>query len=307
MDKEPSANTAKAIKPSYANEQVVEDPARRIGHELYHNTGYDAIWRLSNSGFVIRLDTTYVFLDPVLTSPLPDYEVDRARAREAGERPCQLELKYYDQPENISRETHSLPLPPEDVERADYVLISHEHHDHLDIHGLERLAPLDPTIVAPKSCHGEILEIGYPDAGIVDARYGETHDCGAFSAQVVPASHYGCTDACGYLLHTRHGSIYFFGDGKFDHEDKETVVNLKVDYLLLPINDTNLGVGFAALLTHLLQPRVVIPCHYGYIYPAVRFQGGHPSEFVTALAARNYKIPGTDIMILNPGGRVVLA
>ena len=59
-------------------------------------------------------------------------------------------------------------------------------------------------------------------------------------------------------------------------------------------------------LTHLLQPRVVIPCHYGYIYPAVRFQGGHPSEFVTALAARNYKIPDTDIMILNPGGKVVL-
>ena len=79
-----------------------------------------------------------------------------------------------------------------------------------------------------------------------------------------------------------------------------------MNYLLLPINDTNLGVGFAALLTHLLQPRVVIPCHYGYTYPAVRFQGGHPSECVTALAARNYKIPATDIMILNPGGKIVL-
>ena len=34
---------------------------------------------------------------------------------------------------------------------------------------------------------------------------------------------------------------------------------------------------------------------------------GGGNQFVTALAARNYKIPGTDIMILNPGGRVVLA
>ena len=145
------------------------------------------------------------------------------------------------------------------------MLLSHEHHDHMDVHGLERLASLDPTIVAPRSCHQELLGIGYPDERLVDACYGETHDCSAFSAQVVPASHHGCTDACGYLLHTRHGNIYFHGDGKFDHEDKETVVNLDVDYLLLPINDTNLGVGFAALLTHLLQPRVVIPCHYGYI------------------------------------------
>ena len=306
MGNEMSGNTGKAISPSYANERVVEEQAREIGHELYHNMGYDAIWRLSNSGFVIRLDTTYIFLDPVLTSPLPDYEANRERARETGAGPYRVELKYYDRPENIFREIHALPLQAEDVEKADYVLLSHEHHDHMDIHGLEKIASLEPTVVAPKSCHEELLQVGYPDTRMVDARYSETHDCGAFSIEVVPASHHGCTDACGYLLHTRHGKIYLHGDGKFDHEHKETVVNLEVDYLLLPINDTNLGVGFAALLTHLLQPRVVIPCHYGYIYPAVRFQGGHPSEFVTALAARNYKIPGTDIMILNPGGKVVL-
>ena len=305
MNEEALANTPKAIKPSYANERIVEEPVRSIRHELYHNTGYDAIWRLSNAGFVIRLDTTYIFLDPVFTSPLPDYEATRAR-REAGERPYRVELKHYDRPENISREIHALPLPAEDVEKADYVLLSHEHHDHMDIYGLQQLAPLAPTIVAPKSCHPELSEIGYPDSRIVDARYGETRDWGPFSVQVVPASHKGCSDACGYLLNTGYGKIYFHGDGKFDHEHKEAVVNLEVDYLLLPINDTNLGVGFAALMTHLLQPRVVIPCHYGYVYPAVRFQGGHPAEFVTALAARNYKIPGTDIMILNPGGKVVL-
>ena len=305
MDKKPAADAGKS-RPSYANERVAEEHVRRIGHEVYNSTGYDAIWRLSNSGFVIRLGAAYIFFDPVLTSPLPDYEVSRAQAREAGDRPYRLELKYYDQPENFFREIHANPLPAEDVEKADYVLLSHEHHDHMDIHGLERLVSLDPTIVAPGSCHEEVLAIGYPDARIVDARHGETHDCGGFSVQVVPASHHGCADACGYLLHTRHGTIYFHGDGKFDHEDKETVVNLDVDYLLLPINDTNLGVGFAALLTHLLQPRVVIPCHYGYVYPPVRFQGGHPAEFVTALAARNYRMPGTDIMILNPGGKVVL-
>ena len=87
----------------------------------------------------------------------------------------------------------------------------------------------------------------------------------------------------------------------------DEIANLDVDYLLVPINDTNLGVGFAALLTHMLQPRVVIPCHYGYTYPAVRSQGGHPAEFVTALAARNYKLPATDIVILSPGGRMVFA
>ena len=127
---------------------------------------------------------------------------------------------------------------------------------------------------------------------------------GAFTVTVVPASH--SPGACGYLIETRHGNIYHPGDGRFDHADKAANLSLDVEYLLLPINDTNMGVGFAALLAHLLQPRVVIPCHYGYTYPPVRWMGGHPAELVTALAARNYKMPSTDIMILSPGGKLVL-
>ena len=76
--------------------------------------------------------------------------------------------------------------------------------------------------------------------------------------------------------------------------------------LVLSCNDTNMGVGFAAQLAHILQPKVIIPCHYGYTYPAVRWMGGHPAEFVTTLASSNYKMPFTDIMILSPGGKIVL-
>ena len=43
-----------------------------------------------------------------------------------------------------------------------------------------------------------------------------------------------------------------------------------------------MGVGFAAQLAHILQPKVIIPCHYGYTYPAVRWMGGHPAESVGA-------------------------
>ena len=43
MDKEPSASAGKAVRPSYANEHVAEEHVRRIGHELYHNTGYGGL------------------------------------------------------------------------------------------------------------------------------------------------------------------------------------------------------------------------------------------------------------------------
>ena len=293
---------------SYANELITEGAARRIHDELYGGDDYDAIWRLSNSGFVIRLEHTYILLDPILTSPLPTYEAIRAESVETGHLATyRVELRHHDRWENLFKEVHALPLPPEDVEKADYLLLTHEHVDHFDTDGLKRIAHLGPTVVAPKACHQKLVEVsGLPERSIIEARHRQIHEFETFSLRAMPASHKGAPGACGYLLQTRHGNIYHPGDGVFDQDHKELVCDLDVDYLLLPINDTNLGVGFAALLTHLLQPKAVIPCHYGYVYPAVRAGGGHPAEFVTALAARNYKIPNTDIMILNPGGKMVL-
>ena len=59
------------IIPSYANELIVEEPIRQIHGELYENLDYDAIWKLSNAGFVIRIGGEYIFVDPVFTSPIP--------------------------------------------------------------------------------------------------------------------------------------------------------------------------------------------------------------------------------------------
>jgi len=293
------------LEPSYANELVVEGPVRKIRDELYDGTDYDAIWRLPNSGFLFRLDGKFIFLDPMFTSPNPLYETERRKIAETGKLyDAALELKYHDRWENLYKEVNAPPLAADEVERVDQVLITHEHDDHFDPDGLKRIGHLSPTFIAPESCHEALRRIGLPDDSIVKARYGERHDLGAYSVTVVPAAH--SSGSCGYLIETRHGNIYHPGDGRFDHPDKAANLSLEVEYLLLPINDTNMGVGFAAQFAHLLQPKVVIPCHYGYTYPAVRWMGGHPAEFVTTLASRNYKMPFTDIMILSPGGKIVL-
>ena len=298
-----------AARFSYSQETVFERPARRIGGELYPNSGYDAIWRLPNAGFVIRLDDTYIFLDPIFTSPLPAYEAVREESMEAGRLSTyRLELKHYSRWENLFREVHQMPLLPDDVQKADHLLLTHEHYDHFDPVGLKNLATQPQMTVAPKACHNELVEVAaITPESITEASYGLTLDYESFTLQVIPATHRNTPGACGYLIETRHGNIYHPGDGQFDQDEKELVTSLDVQFLLVPINDTNLGVGFAALLTQLLQPTVVIPCHYGYAYPPVRSLGGSPAEFVTALAARNYEIPNTDVVILNPGGKYVLA
>ena len=122
---------------------------------------------------------------------------------------------------------------------------------------------------------------GVPRDLLLEARYGSSFDLEVASVQIRYAEH--SPGSCGFLLKTKYGNIYHPGDGKFDHPHKEEIGSLDVDYLLLPINDTNLGVGFAALLTQILQPRVVIPCHFGFVNPPIRSQGGHPAEYLTAI------------------------
>jgi len=295
-------------EPIYSDFVVNQQPVRNIRAELYDHKGYDAIWRLSNAGFAIRLGNIVIFIDPIFTSPLPEYEMlrDSLKANLLN-RGAGVEKRFYNRHDNILKELHVLPLLSQEVESIDYVLITHDHGDHIDPKGLSGLSHLDPTVIAPESCHQDLFSAGFKSDSLIEARFNECHELENFSVTTIESDHGNSKGACGYFIETQYGNIYTPGDGKFDQPAKNKIADLDVDYLLVPINDTNLGVGFAALLTHMLQPRVVIPCHYGYTYPAVRSQGGHPAEFVTALAARNYKLPATDIVILSPGGRMVFA
>lgn len=295
-------------EPIYSDFVVNEQPVRNIRTELYSDKGYDALWRLSNAGFAIRLGNIVIFIDPIFTSPLPEYEMlrDSLKANSLN-RGAGVEKRFYNSHDNILKELHVSPLVSNEVESIDYVLITHDHGDHIDPKGLSSLSHLNPTVIAPESCHQDLLSTGLKPDSLIEARFNEYHELEQFSVTIIEADHGNSKGACGYFIETQYGNIYTPGDGKFDQPAKNKIADLDVDYLLVPINDTNLGVGFAALLTHMLQPRVVIPCHYGYTYPAVRSQGGHPAEFVTALAARNYKLPATDIVILSPGGRMVFA
>ena len=276
---------------------------RQIGQEVFHNTGYDAIWYLVNVGFVIRLGGNCIFLDPIFQSGNPEYDQLRKSYQKTGLFPP--EVRFYD-PRSLYLETEHYPLSGSEIERADYVLLTHDHTDHCEPKSVKALARHNPKIISPKSCHKMLVEEGVSPNLLEEATHGTSFQADEFTIKVQYAHHKGSAGACGFILETRYGNIYHPGDGNFDHLYKSENCDLEVDYLLLPINDTNLGVGFAALLTRILQPRVVIPCHYGFWSPPVRSQGGHPAEFVTALAARNYHLPATDIVILNPGGKYVL-
>ena len=273
---------------------------RKIKEELYTDKTYDAIWYLANCGFVIRIAGTYIFIDPVLRLNNPEYIELRNRAIKIGN---DMEDRHY-RPEELYVQAPDLCLLGPEVLKADYVLLSHEHTDHFDQRSLKDIAHHHPTVVAPKSCHEGLNRAGVGQNRIVEAKYGSKFKFENCTVEVIYAEY--SPGACGFLIGTKYGNFYYPGDTVFDHPHRKTIFDLKVDYFLIPINDTGIGVGFAALLTQILQPKVVIPCHYGFYDPPILSQGGHPAEFVTAIAARDYMLGNTDIVILNPGGKYVL-
>lgn len=273
-----------------------------ILQELFDGLKYSAIWRLVNAGFAIRIDGTYLFIDPVLNLPIPLYTSNSKEYING--KPLPSSMKAYD-PQEVEVQPDDFPLRAADIRRADVVLLSHDHEDHFDRSTIRDIAHLEPTVIAPKYCRDELVRCGLPDRKIEAAEYGRSFSFTDLSVEIIYAEHKKPGD-CGFLIKSRYGNIYYPGDSRFDHSHKAEIHGLSVDYLLLPINDTNFGAGMAALLTQILQPRAVIPCHYGFVFPPVRSQGGHPAEYLAALASRSYRIPNTDIMILKPGGKIVL-
>jgi L-ascorbate metabolism protein UlaG (beta-lactamase superfamily) len=204
--------------------------------------------------------------------------------------------------------------PPDDgVAEVDAVLISHVHHDHLDLRslGLVRAA----RVVVPVGA-GRLLERrGFED--VVELGEGEETQIGSVTVVGTYADHdarrfpFGArTPSLGYLIRSS-ARVYFAGDTEIFDEMSELAPELGV--ALLPVWGwgPRLGPGHldprrAAEALRLLKPRVAIPIHWGTYRrfgmnrdPAVlREPAEQFARFASELA------PDVDVRILAPGERL---
>jgi L-ascorbate metabolism protein UlaG (beta-lactamase superfamily) len=164
------------------------------------------------------------------------------------------------------------PLPaPSSYAGVDVVLISHAHHDHLDLPSLRRLAP-EVTVVAPAGLGVVVRRSGLTN--VAEIAVGETLIFGSVSVVASPAVHPGdrwrsdaTAAAMGYLL-TGSRSAYFAGDTGPD----ERLADLRgaVDLALVPIGGWGLTLGpqhldaqQAAQVCAMMKPRAALPIHFG--------------------------------------------
>ena len=196
------------------------------------------------------------------------------------------------------------------------VLISHLHHDHLDLPSLDRL-PGGPLIV-PRGAGALLRRVRRHD--IVEVGPGDTVDVGEAQVLVVHAQHRGNrtlsrvhAPPLGFLIEVAGQRVYFPGDTDL-FDDMQSFGPL--DLALLPIWGwgPRLGPGHlnpqrAAEAAALLEPRSVVPIHWGTFTP-IGVVPGRPAwldspgpAFAAAMADVN---PSSQLIALDPGGTTMI-
>lgn len=193
------------------------------------------------------------------------------------------------------------PILSEDFE-ADYLLISHEHPDHLDIE-LYRALEDKPhvQIFANRHCQALVQSSGFSGQRIRLIGDGDLLELDGVQIRVIRADHGEmCPDALGFLITDNGHTIYFAGDTAFSPPLLQEALNARPDVALLPINGAygNLNSQEAARLAGMLQCKTVIPCHYWMFVE----HGSCPFDFMNAMKA----LPNIRVCFLSLGETLTL-
>jgi len=206
----------------------------------------------------------------------------------------------------------AVPVDTKGLRGVDAVLISHAHHDHLDLPSLEKLGKKLPLVV-PRGLGGLLRKRRFET--VVEVELGESIRIGALEVRAVSAEHEGSrvpfgvpAAALGYVI-VGSQSVYFAGDTDLFDAMAELA---PLDVALVPVWGwgPRLGSGHldprrAAEAVALLRPRLVVPIHWGTYLPlhlglrgAPSYLEDPPAEFVAAVQET---APDVEVRILAPG------
>jgi len=161
--------------------------------------------------------------------------------------------------------------------RADIVLVSHEHSDHCSVDDLKKITGPNTTIVAHAQSKAELSKLKVKEIRIM--KPGDKINVGDVGIEAVPAYNVNKFREPGKVFHPKEDGklgfvitvkglrIYHAGDTDHIPEMK----NIRADVALLPVSGTYvMTVQEAAEAVKTLNPKVVIPMHYGAIVGSLK-------------------------------------
>ncbi len=200
---------------------------------------------------------------------------------------------------------------------VDAVLISHMHHDHLDLPSLRRFGR-DVRIIGPSGCAEMLRREGF--RRVEQLRAGEYTAVDSVCVGATFADHDGTrapfgpdADALGFVLHGE-ATVYFAGDT--DIFPEMSMLAGQLDLALLPVwgwgptlGEGHLDPERAAESLQLLRPRAAMPIHWGTFAPLwlnwsqPSYLHEPPRRFAHYASAY---APEVDVRVVQPGGGLTL-
>ena len=158
------------------------------------------------------------------------------------------------------------------TDKADILLVTHEHFDHLSLDDVKKVISEKTTIVAIPSCKSDLSKLKVRE--IKTVRPGDKVSVEDVTIEAVPAYnlnkfrepgkvfHPKEDGKVGYMITVKGVKVYHAGDTDAIPEMK----GLRTDLALLPVSGTYVMTAEeAAEATKMIRPKLAIPMHYGAI------------------------------------------
>ena len=166
----------------------------------------------------------------------------------------------------INNEIYVDPLRVDGKTKAKYVFITHPHWDHFSVEDINKVLTTETTLVCPLSMkesiegvfENKILYVSPEKIYKIDNISFETLCAYNNEKKFHPKNN----NWVGYILNIDGERVAIVGDSDVTSEHEL----MKTDILLIPIGGTyTMSLAEAAELTNKINPRMVIPTHYGDI------------------------------------------
>lgn len=162
-----------------------------------------SIW-LGHSTFLLNMNGNIILIDPVFSN----YAA-----------PVNLMIKRFQDP----------ILKLEELPEIDYIVISHDHYDHLDMKSIKYFRNLKSKFIAPLGVGAHLEGWGISRSRISEKDWWEVEDFAGIKFIATPAQHFsgrGISDKnhtlwASWVIQTKNHNVYFSGDSGYDTHFKD--------------------------------------------------------------------------------------
>ncbi len=171
-----------------------------------------------------------------------------------------------------SKVIYTDPYKVTQTDKADIVLISHDHYDHLSLDDLRKVVFPGTTLVASTNCKDRLKGVKVKETRFVEP--GEKCSVDGIAIETVPAYNINKFREPGHPFHPKEWKcagfvfqmdgtrVYFAADTDFIPEMR----SIKCDVALLPVSGTYVMTSEeAAAAAAAIGPKIAVPMHYAAI------------------------------------------